>query len=330
MVMVIYILSFPKNFVEGPLHGACLWVTPPWVATSWFVSVCLARCASFRCVLWRARKLKQRREEGAETLHARQRMRKQALWDESNRASNVRTLVFIKTVQGNSERQQKNSHTGQELTEHVWKWAATSRKALNSIKNGKEIQAKIKKMTKPLANKHSIKSQKTDVIWFIFFLVSLWSSFCTQWPRGRPLSCESPGCAACSGMRAFIYGCASCTFALGLWQMLDADGWCLMMVLYMVLSDILAERRMARRTQVRWKGCFTFIGASLADSGLRQNGLFLWWLCMLSFLSFCIWQRRGKLKREGGEGAEKDSMHTSRHRKKATEDDSNLPHTPAS
>ena len=47
----IYILSFPTNFVEGPLHGACLWVTPQWMATSWFVSVCLARCASFRCVL---------------------------------------------------------------------------------------------------------------------------------------------------------------------------------------------------------------------------------------------------------------------------------------
>ena len=58
---------------------------------------------------------------------------------------------------------------------------------------------------------------------------------------------------------------------LALWQMLDADGWCLMMVLYMVLSDILAERRMARRTQVRCKGCFTFTGASLADSGLLQS-----------------------------------------------------------
>ena len=44
-------------------------------------------------------------------------------------------------------------------------------------------------------------------------------------------------------------------------------------------------------------------------------GLFLWWLCMLSFLSFCIWERTGELKREGGEGAEKDSMHTSRQRK---------------
>ena len=58
-------------------------------------------------------------KDGAETLHARQRMRKQALRDESNRASNVRTLVFMKTVQGKPERQHKSSHTGQELTENV-------------------------------------------------------------------------------------------------------------------------------------------------------------------------------------------------------------------
>ena len=89
--------------------------------------------------------------------------------------------------------------------------------------------------------------------------------------QGQTSELRVPGCAACSGMWAFIYGCASCTFCLGLWQMLDADGWCLMMVLYMVLSDILAERRMARRTQVRCKGCFIFAGASLADSGLLQS-----------------------------------------------------------
>ena len=89
--------------------------------------------------------------------------------------------------------------------------------------------------------------------------------------QGQTSELRVPGCAACSGMWAFIYGCASCTFCLGLWQMLDADGWCLMMVLYMVLSDILAERRMARRTQVRCKWCFIFAGASLADSGLLQS-----------------------------------------------------------
>ena len=83
--------------------------------------------------------------------------------------------------------------------------------------------------------------------------------------QGQTSELRVPGCAACSGMWVFICGCVSCTFSLGLWQVLDADGWCLMTVLYMVLSDILAERRMARRTQVRWKGCFTFTGASLAD-----------------------------------------------------------------
>ena len=54
-------------------------------------------------------------------------------------------------------------------------------------------------------------------------------------------------------------------------------------MLYMVLSDILAERCMPQTTQVRWKGCFTFTGASLADSGLLLYKLvcFWRWLCML-------------------------------------------------
>ena len=101
--------------------------------------------------------------------------------------------------------------------------------------------------------------------------------------------------------------------------MLDADGWCLMMVLYIVLSDILADTVVWQGdTQVRCKRCFIFAGASLADLWLAlQVGLFLWWLCMLSFLSFFVFgKERGNLKREGGEGAEKDSMHTSRHRER--------------
>ena len=47
------------------------------------------------------------------------------------------------------------------------------------------------------------------------------------------------------------------------------------------------------------------------------------------YLSFRLYLGKNGETREGGEGAEKDSMHTSRHRKNATEDDSNLPHTPA-
>ena len=57
--------------------------------------------------------------------------------------------------------------------------------------------------------------------------------------------------------------------------MLDADGWCLLMVLYMVLSDILADRYRARRQQVRWKGCFTLTYFYWDFSGLLQVGLFL-------------------------------------------------------
>ena len=48
-----------------------------------------------------------------------------------------------------------------------------------------------------------------------------------------------------------------------------------MMVLYMVLSDILDDRCVARRTQVRRKGCFTFTYFYWDFSGLLQVGLFL-------------------------------------------------------
>ena len=95
--------------------------------------------------------------------------------------------------------------------------------------------------------------------------------------KASPLKCESQGAlpvAACESLFTALFTCVVCTFGLGLWQMLDADGLCLMMVLYMVLSDILAERCLARRTQACWKGCFTLTGASLADSGLLQVGVF--------------------------------------------------------
>ena len=76
-------------------------------------------------------------------------------------------------------------------------------------------------------------------------------------------------------MWAFIYGCASCTFALGLWQMLDANGWCLMMVLY---------------SGVVWYSCWTAYGKENA-SPLKRMLYFHWgfsgwlWLAPKWFVS---------------------------------------------
>jgi hypothetical protein len=87
--------------------------------------------------------------------------------------------------------------------------------------------------------------------------------------------------------------------------MLDADGWCLLMVLYMVLSDILADRYMARRQQVRWKGCFTLTYFYWDFSGLLQVGLFLVAVHVIFPFVVCIWERAGNLKQEDDKGAER-------------------------
>ena len=205
-------------------------------------------------------------------------------------------LVFINTVQEKPERQQQKSHTGEELTEHVWKWAATSRKALNSIKNGKEIQAKIKKMTKPLANKHSIKSQKTDVIWFIFLAISLWSSFCTQWPRAdlwvaSPRVCCVEWHVSLHLWLCFVHLQTRPVADVGCWWMVSDDG---------ALHGVVGY------------SCWTAYGKENA-SPLKRMLYFHWgfsgwlWLAPSWFVSavavhvifpfVCIWERTGELKK---------------------------------
>ena len=62
------------------------------------------------------------------------------------------------------------------------------------------------------------------------------------------------------------------------------------MVLYMVLSDTLADRCMARRQQVRWKGCFTFTYFYWDFSGLLQVGLFLVAVHVIFPFFFCLWE----------------------------------------
>ena len=74
----------------------------------------------------------------------------------------------------------------------------------------------------------------------------------------------------------------------------------LSMVLYMVLSDTLADRCMARRQQARWKGCFTLTYLWLATSWFVSGGC----ACYLSF-RFLSLGGSGNLKQEGAEGAER-------------------------
>ena len=56
----------------------------------------------------------------------------------------------------------------------------------------------------------------------------------------------------------------------------------------MVLSDTLADRCMARRQQVRWKGCFTFTYLWLATSWFVSGGC----ACYLSFRFFVSGRER--------------------------------------
>ena len=160
----------------------------------------------------------------------------------------------------------------------------------------------------------------------------MWSSFCTQWPKAALLTCESQGAlpvAACESLSTALFTCVVCTFGLGLWQMLDADGLCLMVVLYMVLPDILAERCLARRTQACWKGCFTLAGASLADSGLLQVGLFpvaVHVICPLGWYLGKSGETQARRRRRRGKTA---SIRADREQK-CHRHDTKLPHTHAS
>ena len=123
--------------------------------------------------------------------------------------------------------------------------------------------------------------------------------------HGQPSEMRVQGVLRLAACGSSFYGSVLCAFSLGLWQMLDADGWCLLMVLYMVLSDTLADRSMARRQQVCWKGCFTFTYFYWDFSGLLQVGLFLVAVHVIFPFVFCIWERAGNLKQEGDKGAER-------------------------
>ena len=138
--------------------------------------------------------------------------------------------------------------------------------------------------------------------------------------KGSPLKYVSQGVLHVAACGSSFYGSVLCAFGLG---MLDADGWCLLMVLYMVLSDTLADRSMARRQQVRWKGCFTFTYFYWDFSGLLQVGLFLLAVHVIFPFAFCLGEGAGISSKKVPK-VRKDFIHTGRQTKNATEDESNL------
>ena len=193
-----------------------------------------------------------------------------------------------------------------------------------------EKQAKINRMPTPLVNQHSITSTalKVERQMVHDFFSSLFScgAHSARNGQGHTSELRVPGCAACSGMWVFIYGCVFCAFGLGLWQMLDADGWCLLMVLYMVLSETGIWHRDSKSAGKDALLLHTFTGTSLACYKL----VCFWWLCMLSFLSLFVFGKERGISSKKMTKARKDFIHKSRQRKNATEDESNLPHMLAS
>ena len=95
------------------------------------------------------------------------------------------------------------------------------------------------------------------------------------------------------------------------------------MVLYMVLSDTLADRSMARRQQVCWKGCFTVTYFYWDFSGLLQVGLFLVAVHVIFPFFFCLWEG-ASISSKKVPKVRKNFIHTGRQTKNDTEDESNL------
>ena len=93
------ISSFPEIFVDGPVARSML-VSHPAMGRN--KPVCLAPCASFRCIVEWARKLHSSRgvkKARKRCMHGSAWGNKPS-WDGSNRAANVRNLVFTRRTQG--------------------------------------------------------------------------------------------------------------------------------------------------------------------------------------------------------------------------------------
>ena len=77
-----------------------------------------------------------------------------------------------------------------------------------------------------------------------------------------------------------------------------------MMVLYMVLLMFLLKGVWHGERKLAGKDALLLLGLLWLTLACYKLVCFLW-LCMLSVHSVGIWERAGKLKREGDEGAER-------------------------
>ena len=86
--------------------------------------------------------------------------------------------------------------------------------------------------------------------------------------------------------------------------MLDADGWCLLTVLYMVLSEIGIWHGDSKSAGKDALLLHTFTGTSLACYKLVYFYLFLVAVHVIFPFVVCIWERAENLKQEDDKGAE--------------------------
>ena len=173
----------------------CVWATPPWVPTSWFVFLYFPCTLCFLLSTWKSSETK------AEAW--RRRWIWSPLWIKQPRRKCAQSCLH--KTRGKSGQQQTKTHKSR--TDRKWQWEATSRKCSDSIKTWKKTsqnQYNANTSCEPAQN-HGIKQKVKRLM-----LSDLYSSLfpCgahSQNGQGQPFETRVPGsCAACSAVQISI------------------------------------------------------------------------------------------------------------------------------
>ena len=108
----------------------CVWATPPWVPTSWFVFLYFPCTLCFLLSTWKSSETK------AEAW--RRRWIWSPLWIKQPRRKCAQSCLH--KTRGKSGQQQTKTHKSR--TDRKWQWEATSRKCSDSIKTWKKSKPK--------------------------------------------------------------------------------------------------------------------------------------------------------------------------------------------